>query len=186
MASMIEKQITKAQKDIEKYTKAITRNQERLAKWTAKLEQDANDPEYRTEVAVYQDYVEESIRNLAKAQATLAKLTEQAEVKAEQQAEADRINQMEDTWWKMTAEERKAEYEAWLKEFKAGCLKDGIKIDTVNGWMIGGTTAQGKNFTMINNNGFTERSRHCYTLNINGETIFTSGDFSTGYTYIKK
>ena len=193
MTTMIEKQINKAQKDIEKYTKAIARNQGRLAKWTAKFEANPDDIEADINMEIAKDDLEDSKKNLAKAEANLVKLTGKAEAKAEQQVEADRISGMENAWWKAmkeelekTPEQRKAEYEAWLKEFKAECLKDGIIIKEANANWISGTTANGKRFAMYANSGYTERSWHCYTLRIEGETIFTSGDFSTAYTYIKK
>lgn len=85
-----------------------------------------------------------------------------------------------------TPEERKAEYEKWLAQFKADCLKDGIVIDKASNSWITGKTKSEKSFCLSINNGFTERSFHCYTLTIDGATIFTSGDFSTAYRYIKK
>lgn len=212
MTTMIEKQINKAQKDIEKYTKAVARHTALLEKKTAKCiklnsnwtnEQwvthreanDYTDDQYLAwfEKGLTEDNLEEAKRHLAQAEKHLNKLTGKAEAKAEQQAEADRISGMENNWWKAmkeemekTPEQRKAEYEAWLKEFKAECLKDGIIIDKADGNWISGTTANKKHFMMYANSGYTERSLHCYTLRIDGETIFTSGDFSTAYTYIKK
>ena len=166
MTTMIEKQINKAQKDIEKYTKSIVRNQGRLAKWTAKFEANPNDIEADINKDIAKDDLEEAKKNLAKAEANLEKLTGKAEAKAEQQAEADRISNMENTWWKVmkeelekTPEQRKAEYEAWLKEFKAECLKDGIKIKDADARWISGTAANGERFAMYINDGWTERPR---------------------------
>lgn len=213
MATMIEKQINKAQKDVEKYTKAVNRYTALLEKKTAKCiklncnwtddewhqHREANDCTDDQYSAIFdrwinEDHLDEAKKNLAHAEKHLEKLTGKAEAKAEQQAEADRISGMENTWWKAmmkeelekTPEQRKAEYEAWLKEFKAECLKDGIIIDKADGNWISGTTANKKHFMMYANSGYTERSLHCYTLRIESETIFTSGDFSTAYTYIKK
>lgn len=212
MATMIEKQISKAVKDLEKYTKSLQRHTALLEKATAKCNQlDCNwtweqwiehreaktftDDQYWAWTKMRQEAEEiESVeRKLAYTNKHLDKLNGKAEAKAEEQAEADRLDSMESNWWKAikaeaekTPEQRRAEYEAWLKQFKEECLKDGIIIDKADSNCITGKTASGKGFGMWINNGFTERSFHCYTLIINGECIFTSGDFSTGYAYIKK
>lgn len=205
MATMIEKQMAKATKDVEKYTKAVTRYTALLEKKTAKCNElncnwtweqwiehrEANT--YTTDQymawskkGIEEKYLEEAQHNLNRAQKYLEEITGKAEAKAEENAQEERLNRIEDSWWKMTAEERKAEYEAWLKEFKAECAKDGVIIDEADSHCIRGTTAYGKRFGMWINSGYTERSRHCYTLYIEGQTIFTSGDFSTGYAYITK
>lgn len=213
MTTMIEKQINKAHKDIEKYTKAVARYTALLEKKTAKciklncnwtFEQWIEHREAKTftddqywawvTASQTQDDLEEAKKHLAQAEKNLEKLTGKAEAKAEQQAEADRISGMENKWWtamkeemEKTPEQRKAEYEAWLKEFKAECLKDGIIIHEADANWISGIAANGKSFTMYANNGMTSRSLHCYTLQMAERgTIFTSGDFSTAYTYIKK
>lgn len=212
MTTMIEKQLNKAQKDIEKYTKSVTRYTALLEKKTAKCiklncnwtdgewyqhrdSKDYTNDQYGAwfDKSIAEDNLDEAKRHLAEAERNLEKLTGKAEAKAEQQAETDRINGMENKWWKAmmeelakTPEQRKAEYEAWLKEFKAECLEDGIIIEKADGNWISGTTASKKHFMMYVNNGNTERSLHCYTLRVEGETVFTSGDFSTAYTYIKK
>lgn len=59
--------------------------------------------------------------------------------------------------------------------------KDGI---TLKGRYYG-TTPSGKSFDIYGNNGITLRSMHCFTLAINGETIFTSGEFWRAYAIIK-
>ena len=84
------------------------------------------------------------------------------------------------------AAQRKAEYERWLAEFKAECLKDGIIIDNACGTWFDGTAANGKRFYLDRNNGWTDRSWHCYSLTIGGETVFTSGEFNTAYRYLMK
>lgn len=63
--------------------------------------------------------------------------------------------------------------------------KDGITLNRFTFGHFSGTTPNGKSFCMDLNNGMTERSWHCWTLYINGETIFTSGDFCKTYTTIK-
>lgn len=115
----------------------------------------------------------------------------------EELAEQEAVNQKEQSWLKaikmLTPEEmeknrQEAErkYQEWLKEFKAECLKDGVIIDEAYNNYISGTTKSGKHFAMYINNGWTDRSWHCYTLYIDGRTIFTSGLFSTGYQVIKR
>lgn len=48
-----------------------------------------------------------------------------------------------------------------------------------------GATASGKKWILYSNNGYTERSRYCGTLAIDGEgTIFTSGTLSRAFEYI--
>lgn len=212
MATMIEKQIAKANKDIEKFTKAVSRHTALLAKKTAKSEEldcvwtwDEWIAHRETQTYTQEQYMawagmrreqeelEEAKKHLADAEKHLAKLTGESEAKAEQEAETARVNQIENNWWKIlkeemekTPEQRKAEFEAWLKEFKAECAKDGIVIEDASSNWISGTTAGKKHFSLIANNGFTTRSYHCYTLRIAGETIFTSGEFGTAYEYIRK
>ena len=70
------------------------------------------------------------------------------------------------------------EFEAEQKEW----LKDGIKLES----RYYGMTPSGKRFYISGNCGMTLRSRHCFTLYINGETIFTSGEFWRAYSVIKK
>lgn len=63
--------------------------------------------------------------------------------------------------------------------------KDGITVTGQSNLQIMGTTPKGNDFYIEKNAGMTKRSWHCVTLIINGETIFTSGDISTAYHYIK-
>ncbi|MCQ2270997.1 MAG: hypothetical protein MJZ52_07215 [Bacteroidales bacterium] len=51
---------------------------------------------------------------------------------------------------------------------------------------VNGTTPNGKRFVVYINNGWTDRSRYCYTLRINGTTLFTSGTFQTAYAMVVK
>ena len=60
-------------------------------------------------------------------------------------------------------------------------LKDGITLEG----RYYGVTPNGKRFGIVGNNGFTIRSRHCFTLYIDGETIFTSGEFWRAYGVIR-
>lgn len=212
MATMIEKQIAKANKDIEKYQKSIARHTALLEKAQAKCDElncnwtweqwiEHRESKTYTDDQYWawskrnseQDEIKDAEERMAYSVKQLEKLTGKAEAKAQEQAEADRISEIESGWWKAvreelekTPEQRQAEYEAWLKQFKAECLKDGIIIEHVDNTCINGKTARGSRFAMYDNNGFTDRSLHCYTLYINGECIFTSGDFSTAYSRIRK
>lgn len=101
--------------------------------------------------------------------------------------EYNRLSDMERKW---LAEKKEQEYLAWVKEFVADCAKDGIKIDTEKYFMptysqVYGLTPKGKRFALYLNSGWTERSFHCYTLRIDGKTVFTSGLFWRSYNVIK-
>ena len=63
--------------------------------------------------------------------------------------------------------------------------KDGITVEHMRSNSIYGKTPSGKNFVIYGNNGTTERSLHCFTLTIDGETIFTSGEFYRAYKMVK-
>lgn len=65
---------------------------------------------------------------------------------------------------------------------QAEWLKDGITLEG----RYYGITPSGKKFWISRNNGFTERSFHCWTLYLDGETIFTSGEFWRAYGIIKQ
>lgn len=213
--TMIEKRAESIRKEIEKMNKSLATHKERLEKKTekaAKLNALEYNEKWDTEgerinecmlrrtpenakaygawwaMRLEKDEVEDLERRIANAKARLAKLLPEVEAKAEKNAEDERIEEMETKFFNFTtktAEQRKAEYEAWLKEFKAECLKDGVVIEEVNGWAITGKTKSGKQFGCYGNSGCTERSRHCYTLYIDREMIFTSGDFTTCYRLLK-
>jgi DNA repair exonuclease SbcCD ATPase subunit len=72
----------------------------------------------------------------------------------------------------------KKQFEQEQKEWK----KDGITLES----RYLGYTPQGRRFTIHGNNGFTNRSLHCFQLIIDGETIFTSGEFWRAYSEIKR
>lgn len=56
---------------------------------------------------------------------------------------------------------------------------------TQHGRTFEGVTASGKKWILTGNNGWTERSRYCGTLYIEGEgTIFTSGKLDKVFDYI--
>ena len=85
------------------------------------------------------------------------------------------IEKIEDA--KKREEMWKLEFEAEQKEWK----KDGITLKT----RYSGLTPNGKKFFIYGNCGWTNRSRHCFTLQIDGRTIFTSGEFWRAYMIIK-
>ena len=209
MATMLEKQLNKATNDAEKLKKSLDRHYSLLIKKMAKCEKLAcnwTKAEYHThndakEVTAEQDnawfekYCEEEeiadiTRRLANAEKYRTKLIAKAEGKAEADAEIERIASIESGWHKMTAEEKtkmQEEYEAWLKQFIVECARDGITISEVNSNAIRGYTAKGERFWLEGNNGFTERSWHCYTLTIaNKGMIFSSGEFAAAYKYLKQ
>lgn len=137
--------------------------------------------------------LEETKLNIERNEKKLKEITGEVEAKKQEQDEEERVNDMEAKFFQMTAEDkarREAEYEAWLKWFKAECLKDGVVIEEVSGWYIKGKAKSGKRFSLEGNSGYTERSRHCYSFWLEGDEywnhIFTSGDFSTAYKTLKK
>ena len=79
----------------------------------------------------------------------------------------------------------KAKEELRIKEFEEEqkeWAKDGIILSE----RYVGTTPKGNHFSIYGNSGFTTRSWHCFTLYINGNVIFTSGEFWRAYAEIKK
>ena len=80
-------------------------------------------------------------------------------------------------WFDMVCAED-AEFEKEQKQW----AKDGITLEA----RYYGTTPNGKRFYIERNNGVTFRSMHCFTLTIDGETIFTSGEFWRAYAEIKR
>lgn len=72
----------------------------------------------------------------------------------------------------------------WQEEFEAeqkDWAKDGITLEA----RYYGKTPKGERFCIYQNDGYTDRSLHCYTLQIGGQTIFTSGEFWRCYLVIK-
>lgn len=203
MASMAERKVESINKEIEKLFKSLERNTARLAKKAEAAEKvNANWTEEewfggKRETATQEqvmafldmDVVREEIkdinRRITNAHTRLAKATGIAENVVAERASAERVSKMDKGIWTakaMTAEE----FEAWLEGFKADCAADGVLIESYCGWLITGKTKSGNHFGLHLNNGNTFRSLHCYRLNINGETIFTSGEFSTAYAILKR
>ena len=73
-------------------------------------------------------------------------------------------------------------YRLEFEEERKEWLKDGIVLES----RYYGMTPSGKRFYIHGNCGMTLRSRHCFTLTINGDTIFTSGEFWRAYSVIKR
>ena len=213
MATMIEKKMISIIKEIEKLNKSLERHQGLLQKkiekceklncnWTKEerwnIKESGAVITEKQEEAWFNKYCEEDEvedleRRLQNAENRLSKITGKVEEQQEVTKKQEEIKSFESAWLQMlkeeiqkTPEERQAEYEAWVKEFTAMCAKDGIKIDSnPSSAFISGYTPSGKHFMVYINSGWSERSFYCYTLNIAGETIFTSGTFGTCYQVIK-
>lgn len=116
-----------------------------------------------------QSDVEDYERQIANAEKRMAK----AEAKvAEYLAEVERVADLQ-----RKEELQRLEFEQEQKEWK----KDGITLE----YRYSGYTPGGKRFWVYGNCGMTERSRHCYTLMIDGNVVFTSGEFWRAYGIIK-
>lgn len=100
---------------------------------------------------------------------------EKVEEKVQQyRAEVEAINDL-----KKKEELFKKEFEEEQKEW----AKDGIVLND----RYDGITPSGKRFSIYGNSGMTMRSRHCFTLTIEGKgVVFTSGEFWRAYGIIKK
>ena len=99
---------------------------------------------------------------------------EKAQEKMEDRRKAIQI--IEDQ--KKKEELMKLEFEEEQKEW----AKDGITLEE----RYSGITPKGNRFLIFGNSGFTTRSWHCFTLYINGNVIFTSGEFWKAYAEIMK
>lgn len=92
---------------------------------------------------------------------------------AEYRAQVENLEDM-----KRKEELRKLEFEAEKKEWE----KDGIVLEA----RYNGKTPSGKGFAIVRNGGCTIRSRHCFTLYLEGQgVVFTSGEFWRAYNIIK-
>ncbi len=116
------------------------------------------------------DEVDDITKRIEKAESRL--------YKAEQEVSAyyEELDKLADL--KAKEELMKKQFEQEQKEWK----KDGITLES----RYLGYTPQGRRFTIHGNNGFTNRSLHCFQLIIDGETIFTSGEFWRAYSEIKR
>lgn len=117
----------------------------------------------KSNVEELQRKVEIAERNLDKAEQKLNEYHEELE-KIEDLKEKERLYQLE------------------LEEEKKIWAKDGIKLED----RYFGTTPKGNRFCIRRNyGGYTLRTLHCYTLYINNEVIFTSGEFWRAYANVK-
>lgn len=211
MATMIERKAESVRKELEKLNARLVRENKTLAKKTAaaeKLNAICTDEEWfggmrdkftNEQAWAWIDWtgakrdIRDTESQIENAQKRLDKLTGKVEAQQEERAKEEaivaRCNSIENRM--LTQEQREAnaarkeaEYKKWLAEFKAECLKDGIIIDNACATWFDGTAANGKKFYLDRNNGWTERSWHCYSLTIGGATVFTSGDFTTAYRYL--
>ena len=116
-----------------------------------------------------QGYVDEIRHDIEFAEKKLAESEEKLEA---HRAEVARIE---------NAKEREKLYQMEFEAQKKEWAKDGITL-TGNCY---GITPKGLPFAVYGNHGITERSRYCFTLQVNGETVFTSGEFWRAYMEIK-
>lgn len=211
----IEKEIAKIAKSLERYEAILAKKTEQCIKlncnWTdeeyrSRMQQlharhegeqvvyFGNDDDLITkkqhgawfDKSIAEDNVEDSKRRLANAEKRYAKISEAVRTENEKSEEFkkayEHASEMERRMLEKKAEE---EYEKWLAWFKAECLKDGVVINEATNNYCNGITPSGKKFSFWINNGYTERSWHCYTLYIEGKTIFTSGEFWRCYNTVK-
>ena len=213
MATMIERQAESVRKELEKLNARLVRQQKKLVKETANAEKlgatctreewfGGMREKYTNEQAwawIYwtgaQEDIQETEGQIENAQKRLDKLTGKVEAQQEERAKEEAVvarcesieqRMLTQAEREANAARKEAEYQKWLAEFKAECLKDGIIIDNACGTWFDGTAANGKRFYLDRNNGWTDRSWHCYSLTIGGETVFTSGEFLTAYRYLMK
>lgn len=213
MGALIEKQVSAAYKAVEKAQKGIERltkwNEKKEAKciklnclWTTFEEfvqhrdTDMTPEQYAAyfDWSLNQNNIKDYQRQLEQAQKHLNKVLGVKDDKEAEEADKKYLEGIENDYYDAnmyhkkgeTEEERRAKYEAWLKRFKKSCAKDGITIYEADSYLISGTDYKGRRFCMYINNGFTCRSDTSYTLRLDGETIFASGLFSTGYRYLRK
>ena len=101
----------------------------------------------------------------------------------------EQLNKAEEAFQNVKAEEEmmadaKMKEALWEEEFEKEqkeWAKDGINLMK----RYEGMTPKGQHFMIYGNSGWTMRSRHCVTLYVNGNVIFTSGEFWRAYMEIK-
>ena len=113
--------------------------------------------------------IEDIKKQIEKAEARFAK------VEAELDAYHEELEKIADLQRK--EELFKLKFEQEQKEW----AKDGITLTS----RYMGYTPSGKWFWIERNHGWTERSLHCFTLTVDGATIFTSGEFWRAYGVVK-
>lgn len=193
-----EKKLNKLYESLNRYTILFEKKQQKCIKlncnWTDEewcTHRDANDVTDKQREAYFdmelqQMHIDDTKYLIDKLEKTLQKQEQKVKEDNEKNelfmAEYNRINDAE---IKLNQKTENAEYEEWLKKFKEDCLKDGILIQEAHSYMVSGVTPSGKQFSIILNNGWTERSWHCYSVRIETTTIFTSGEFWRAYQTIK-
>lgn len=118
--------------------------------------------------------LEEAKEALEKAEKRFEKVREQIETFREETKRVEDLKKREELM--------RLDFEKEQKEW----ARDGI---TLKGRYYG-TTPKGNRFWIERNNGFTERSWHCYTLTLTDAsgkayTVFTSGEFWRAYGVVK-
>lgn len=185
-------------KELEKLTARLERAEKKLAKATAKAEKygvenmdnaehfewlesvpkngcyianqediEKNGAWFDHQMAI--DDVQEIKEKIERAERNLAKAENELEAHREEVAKIEDMKQKEALW--------KAEFEEEQREWK----KDGIELDG----RYYGRTPNGKRFDIEKNGTCTKRGFHCFTLYIDGEVIFTSGEFWRAYAKVK-
>lgn len=193
-----EKQLAKLYKSLERYASLFEKKQQKCiklncnwsdAEWIQHREaNDYTEAQWQAyfDMDVQRSYIDDTKHRIG----TLERTLQKQEQKVREENEKDEAFKIEyarlsDAEIKLSQEMAKAEYEAWLKKFKADCLKDGIVVEEARSFMVYGTTPSGKRFSILLNNGWTERSHHCYSVRIEANTIFTSGEFWRAYQTVK-
>lgn len=196
---MVEIRYSSYIKEMEKLTKRLEREEAKLVKAIAKAEKLGvagwtweerrawldNEVETNNGWIVNKSDVEKNgawfgkysaEKDVEETKKAIERLTKRLE-KAEDEVEAyhKEIEALEDL--KKKEELRKLEFEQEVKEW----AKDGITLEA----RYYGKTPSGKFFYIYGNSGFTLRSRHCVTLRIGYDTIFTSGEFWRAYNIVK-
>ena len=113
--------------------------------------------------------VEDVKRRIENAEKRIAKAEQEVAEYYEEIQKIEDLKKMEELF--------KAKFEQEQKEWK----KDGIILEG----RYYGTTPKGKRFWIEGNNGWTRRSLHCYTLYIDRQVVFTSGEFWRAYGVVR-
>ena len=171
----LEKKLTKAEKlGIQNWTSAEYREWVKTVKtnecgWILnKKDQDKNGTWF--DLSMAQDNLKDAEARVDRAKKALEDTEKAVEAyKAE-------IEQIED------AQQKEALWQKEFEEEQREWAKDGIKLEA----RYYGETPKGEGFYIGGNNGFTDRSSHCYTLTIGKRTVFTSGEFWRCYMEIKR
>lgn len=200
-----EKKLASTEKKLNKLYERLNKNNELLKKKIAKCialdcnwtdeewcnhrdTNDMTDSQYTAyfSMGVKQDEITDLQYSISCLEKTLKKQEQKVREDNEKneafQAEYNHLNNVEVNLNKAMKEN---EYKEWLAQFKQDCLKDGIIVEDACSSFIYGTTPSGKSFMISSNDGYTERSWHCYSVRINGNTIFTSGEFWRAYNTVK-